>query len=55
MGSTEEVLDLLRAHKEVLARRHRVASLSLFGSVARGDPSDQSDVDIMVSSTGRRQ
>ena len=52
MGSTEEVLDLLRAHKEVLARRHRVASLSLFGSVARGDPSDESDVDIMVSFDG---
>ena len=52
MGSTDEVLDLLRAHKDVLARRYRVAGLSLFGSVARGDASDESDVDIMVSFDG---
>lgn len=54
----EEVLDLLRDHKATLAQRFGVAELSLFGSFARDQATDQSDVDILVRfdgpSTSRR-
>ena len=51
MGSTmnrDEILDLLRAHKPVLAERFGVTSLALFGSFARDEATDKSDVDILV-------
>ena len=32
----------------VLCRKHRVARLSLFGSVIRGDFGSQSDIDVVV-------
>ena len=54
----EEVLDLLRDHKATLAQRFGVAELSLFGSFARDQATDDSDVDILVRfdgpSTSRR-
>ena len=50
--SSSETLALLRAHKPVLAERFDVVELALFGSVARGDASPGSDVDILVSFDG---
>jgi predicted nucleotidyltransferase len=44
----DEVLDLLRSHKPVLADRFGVTSLALFGSFARDEATDSSDVDILV-------
>ena len=44
----DEVLKVLRAHKAILARRFGVANLALFGSVARNEMSDDSDIDILV-------
>ena len=43
----EEVFALLRQNGEQF-RRFGVASLSVFGSFARGEPNDESDVDILV-------
>lgn len=43
----ETVLAALRAHEPEL-RAFGVESLSLFGSIARGDDDDRSDVDIAV-------
>ncbi|MEO3432506.1 nucleotidyltransferase domain-containing protein [Inquilinus sp. CAU 1745] len=40
-------METLRSHRDELAASG-VASLSLFGSVARGDDSEGSDVDIVV-------
>jgi predicted nucleotidyltransferase len=43
----EQVIATLRAHEEEL--RHRgVAHAALFGSVARGEATPASDIDIMV-------
>lgn len=47
-----DVLTLLQAHKPALARRFGVAGLSLFGSFARGQATDNSDVDILVRFDG---
>ncbi len=45
----EAALTLLAEHKPQLQRQFGVASLSLFGSTARGEARDGSDVDILVS------
>lgn len=44
----DEVLAALAAHKQVLAERFGVASLALFGSFARDQATDASDIDILV-------
>lgn len=44
----DEVLEKLRYLLPDLRARYGVTSLSLFGSVARGDQSPKSDVDILV-------
>ncbi len=49
----EEALALLRAHQPMLAERFGVASVHLFGSVARDRATPASDVDILVSFDGR--
>ncbi len=43
-----EVLETLRAHRPTLAERFGVVELALFGSFARDEASDESDVDILV-------
>ena len=45
-------LSLLRTERAELERRFGVLELSLFGSVARGDANDDSDIDILVKFDG---
>ncbi len=47
-----EVLERLRAHRPTLAERFGVVELAVFGSFARDEASDASDVDILVSFDG---
>jgi predicted nucleotidyltransferase len=46
----DEILARLRAHEQEL-RALGVQEIALFGSVARGDDTPQSDVDLLVSIT----
>ena len=39
-----EVLDILRTHKPTLAERFGVTELALFGSFARDEATDKSDI-----------
>ena len=48
----DEALTLLRAHKAVLADRFGVNSLALFGSTARDQAREDSDIDILVDFEG---
>ena len=48
----DETLTLLREHKPVLAERFGVTGLALFGSFARNQAADTSDVDILVTFDG---
>ena len=48
----DEILGLLQEHKATLAQRFGVNTLTLFGSVARDQAKDNSDVDILVSLDG---
>jgi len=43
-----EVENILRAHKEELRERFGVSSIAIFGSYARGEETELSDVDILV-------
>jgi predicted nucleotidyltransferase len=44
----DAVLALLRTHRARFAERYGVRDLVLFGSVARGEATDTSDVDLVV-------
>ena len=44
----DQVLALLRANRSRLADRYGVRELAVFGSVARGEATETSDVDLIV-------
>lgn len=48
----QHVLDLLSRSKNELHARFGVTKLALFGSTARGEASNASDIDILVSFDG---
>src|SRR5258708_925108 len=48
MGQTDDILATLRAALPRLRQSWPIRSLSLFGSVARGDAGATSDVDVLV-------
>lgn len=48
MKTTQEYISLLKKHVPVLHDRFGIRSMSLFGSVARGEQKEDSDVDVLV-------
>lgn len=48
MKSTQEVIKLLGQAKPRLVRQFGVKRLAIFGSFARGDQREDSDVDVLV-------
>lgn len=48
MKSTQEYIDLLRAHASELQSQFGISSMFLFGSVARGEQKEDSDIDVLV-------
>jgi predicted nucleotidyltransferase len=49
----QAILDRLRAEAPALRRKYAVKSLAVFGSMARGDDREGSDVDVLVEFEGR--
>ena len=47
-----QTLELLAQHKAHLARRYGVTRLALFGSTARDEAREDSDIDILVGFDG---
>ncbi len=47
-----EVIEILRTHKPTLAERFGVTELALFGSFARDQATERSDVDVLVRYDG---
>ena len=48
----DQVIRILSEHSVELARKFRVKSLALFGSVSRGEAEPGSDVDLLVEFDG---
>jgi uncharacterized protein len=48
MQTSEEILTTLRQQYTVLSRRYPIRRLALFGSWARGEAREDSDVDVLV-------
>ena len=44
----DDILRILGAHRSELAKRYGVTRLGIFGSVARNEATDASDVDVVV-------
>ena len=44
----KEALKLLREHKQEFEGRYRITKIGIFGSVARDEAVDSSDVDVVV-------
>lgn len=45
---TEAYLNLLREHKQEYADKYGITRMGIFGSVARGEQNENSDIDICV-------
>ncbi len=50
----EQILDFLKQHKEEMNNRFGVVKIGLFGSYARGDAREDSNIDIAVELEGDR-
>ena len=53
MYNKEQILHLLKAKKQDLVKKYPISELGLFGSYARGDNNEQSDIDILVDFNDR--
>ena len=48
MKTLSEIKEILRKHKKELREKYKVKSIAIFGSYARGEQTEESDIDIMV-------
>ena len=48
MLKTDEVLEFLRTHRQSLRSDFRIVKLGLIGSLARGEQTEESDIDLLV-------
>jgi len=48
MKTFEEIKEILGKHKSELRKRYGVKKIAIFGSFARGEQKELSDVDVMV-------
>lgn len=48
----DEALAILQAHKDEIISRYHVKHLALFGSTARNEAREESDVDVLVDFDG---
>ena len=52
MLTLQNILDILRQHKPELQRKYPVSRFGVFGSYARGEATEKSDIDIAVEIDG---
>ncbi|MGE4398166.1 MAG: nucleotidyltransferase family protein [Campylobacterales bacterium] len=48
MNTKEEIIEFLKQNRGLLSQRYHVARIGLFGSFARGEQTERSDVDLLV-------
>ena len=47
----EYIVNFLREHKALLSNRFHIEKIGLFGSYARNEASDQSDIDLVIQTS----
>ncbi len=52
MYTLETILERLRAYKPELQRKYPISRLGVFGSYARGEATENSDIDVAVELNG---
>ena len=52
MKTLEEIKSTLASHKEKLRQKYKVKKIGIFGSYARGEQKEISDVDVLVEFEG---
>jgi len=53
MYNTQQILAILKRQKRDLEKKYPISELAIFGSYARGDNHEKSDIDILVDFNGR--
>jgi len=53
MYNKDQIINILKDQKKELEKKYPISELALFGSYARGDNHDKSDIDILVDFNGR--
>ena len=48
MKTLSEIKEILRKHKKELREKYKVKSIAIFGSYARGEQKETSDIDILI-------
>ena len=48
MKTLSEIKEILRKHKKELKERYKVTSIAIFGSYARNEQKETSDIDILI-------
>jgi len=48
MKPLSEITSIIQSHKPELAEKYGVAEIGIFGSVVRGEATEDSDVDVLV-------
>lgn len=46
---TQDILKILHLYKKEVANEYKILKIGIFGSTARGEENDESDVDIVIS------
>ena len=49
MKTSQDYIDVIRAHQSELQKQFGITSMRLFGSIARGDQHENSDIDLFVT------
>jgi uncharacterized protein len=53
MYTKDQIINTLKEHKVQLLRKYPISELGIFGSYARGEATDDSDIDVLVNFNGR--
>lgn len=53
MESIQEIKNTLSHHKQTLFKNYPISSLAIFGSYARKEQTEESDLDILVEFSGK--
>jgi hypothetical protein len=48
MKTLEEIQQILRQNKSLLQENYQIAQLGIFGSYARGEQTEESDIDVLI-------